>query len=43
MGTGGVDLAELAGVADELDDIDLQVAEINQRIDQLLAMTTAPR
>ena len=37
-----VDLAELAGVADELADVDRQAAEINQRIDQLLAMATAP-
>jgi hypothetical protein len=36
------DLAELAGVADELADVDRQAAEINQRIDQLLAMATAP-
>ena len=37
------DLAELAGVADELADVDRQTAEINQRIDQLLTMATAPR
>jgi hypothetical protein len=36
------DLAELAGVADELADVDRQVVEINQWIDQLLAMATAP-
>jgi len=36
------DLAELAGVADELADVDRQVVEINQRIDQLMAMATAP-
>ena len=34
------DLADLAGVADELADVDRQVAEINQRIDQLMAMAT---
>jgi len=37
------DLAELAGVADELADVDRQAAEITQRIDQLLTMATAPR
>ncbi|HET9647402.1 MAG TPA: hypothetical protein VFP34_04125 [Microlunatus sp.] len=36
------DLAELAGVADELADVDRQAAEINERIDQLLALATAP-
>jgi hypothetical protein len=36
------DLAELAGVADELADVDRQAAEINQRINQLLTMATAP-
>ena len=36
------DLGDLAGVADELTDVDRQVAEINQRIDQLMAMATAP-
>jgi hypothetical protein len=36
------DLAELAGVADELADVERRAAEINQRIDQLLAMATAP-
>jgi hypothetical protein len=36
------DLSDLAGVADELADVDRQVAEINQRIDQLLAMATTP-
>jgi hypothetical protein len=35
------DLADLAGVADELDDVDRQVLEINQRIDHLLTMATA--
>ena len=34
------DLGDLAGVADDLADVDRQVAEINQRIDQLLAMAT---
>jgi hypothetical protein len=36
------DLGDLAGVADELADVDRQVVEINRRIDQLLAMATAP-
>jgi hypothetical protein len=36
------DLTDLAGVADELADVDRQVADINQRIDQLMAMATAP-
>jgi len=36
------DLDELAGVADELADVDRQVIEINQRIDQLLTMVTTP-
>lgn len=36
------DLSELAGVADELADVDRRVAEINERIDQLLTMATAP-
>ena len=36
------DLAELAGVADELADVDRRAAEINERIDRLLAMATAP-
>ncbi len=34
------DLADLAEVADDLADVDRQAAEINQRIDQLLAMAT---
>jgi hypothetical protein len=36
------DLAELAGVADELADVDRRAAEINERIDQLLTMATTP-
>lgn len=36
------DLAELAGVSDELANVDRQVVEINQRIDEILAMVTAP-
>jgi hypothetical protein len=36
------DLADLAGVADELADVDRRAAEINERIDQLLTMATAP-
>ena len=36
------DLGDLAGVADDLADVDRQVAEINQRIDQLMAMAAAP-
>ncbi len=36
------DLTDLAGVADELDAVDRRAAEINQRIDQLLTMATAP-
>ena len=36
------DLGDLAGVADELADVDRRAAEINQRIDQLLTMATAP-
>ena len=36
------DLGDLAGVADELADVDRQVAEINQRIDQLMALATTP-
>jgi hypothetical protein len=35
------DLADLAGVADDLADVDRQAAEINERIDQLLKMATA--
>jgi hypothetical protein len=35
------DLAELAGIADELADVDRQAAEINERIDQLLTVATA--
>src|SRR6478672_9098620 len=36
------DLADLAGVADELADVDRRAAEINERIDQLLTMGIAP-
>jgi len=36
------DLAELAGVADELTDVDRRAAEITERIGQLLTMATAP-
>ena len=36
------DLAGLAGVADELADVDRRAAEINQRISELLTMATAP-
>lgn len=36
------DLTDLAGVADELADVDRRAAEINQRIDELLMMAAAP-
>jgi len=36
------DLADLAGVADELADVDRRTAEINERIDQLMTMGIAP-
>jgi hypothetical protein len=36
------DLGDLAGIADELADVDRQVLEINQRIDQLMTMATEP-
>jgi hypothetical protein len=36
------DLADLAGVADELADVDKRAAELNQRISQLLTMATTP-
>jgi hypothetical protein len=36
------DLADLAGVADELADVDRRAAKINQRISELLTMATAP-
>ncbi len=36
------DLGELAGIADKLADVDRQAAEINQRIDQLMAMAATP-
>ena len=36
------DLAELAGVAEELADVDRRVVEINERIDELMAMVIAP-
>jgi hypothetical protein len=36
------DLADLAGVADDLADVDRQVLDINQRIDQLMTMATEP-
>src|SRR4029079_6564104 len=36
------DLADLAGVADELADVDRRAAEINERIDQLMTMGIAP-
>lgn len=36
------DLADLAGVADELADVDRRAAELNQRIGQLMTMVTAP-
>jgi hypothetical protein len=36
------DLNQLAGVADELADVDRRAAEINQRIDQLMTMVSAP-
>ena len=36
------DLADLAGIADELADVDRRAAEINQRIDQLRTIVSAP-
>jgi hypothetical protein len=36
------DLADLAGIADELADVDRRAAEINERIDQLITMVSAP-
>jgi hypothetical protein len=35
------DLAELAGIADELADVDRRAVEIKERIDQLLTVATA--
>jgi hypothetical protein len=35
-------LAELAGIADELADVDRRAVEIKERIDQLLTVATAP-
>lgn len=36
------DLVELAGVSEELAGVDRQVVEINQRIDEIMALATAP-
>lgn len=36
------DLAELAGVHDELADVDRRAAELNERIDQLMTLATTP-
>ena len=36
------DLAALAGIADELADVDRRAAEINERIVQLMTMVNEP-
>ena len=36
------DLTDLAGVADELTDVDRQITDINQRINQLMTIVTEP-
>ena len=36
------DLGDLAGLADDLADVDRRVIEINQRINQVMTMVTAP-